>query len=122
MGRNAEFKGGQEHHSWLENPDDYVTVHRGIAHGTTGLPTNLEDFDKLGSHWTTSHQVAGSFGGAIEEFFNSYFVFSILEPLMKKLRNPKEFSAMFSQGAKSGKSVGVIAGRKYFSYNREAIV
>jgi hypothetical protein len=67
-------------------------------------------------------QVAGSFGGAIEEFFNSYFVFSILEPLMKKLRNPKEFSAMFSQGAKSGKSVGVIAGRKYFSYNREAIV
>lgn len=66
-------------------------------------------------------QVAGSFGEVIEEFFNYYFVFSILQPLMKKLRNPKEFSAMFSQGTKSGKSVGVIAGRKYFSYNMEAI-
>jgi hypothetical protein len=29
---------------------------------------------------------------------------------------------MFSQGTKSGKSVGVIAGRKYFSYDGEAIV
>jgi hypothetical protein len=67
-------------------------------------------------------QVAGSFGRVIEEFFDYYFVFSILQPLMKKLRNPKEFSAMFSQGTKSGKSVGVIAGRKYFSYDGEAIV
>jgi len=67
-------------------------------------------------------QVAGSFGKVIEEFFNSYFVFSILQPLMKKLRNPKEFSTMFSQGVKSGRSAGVIAGRKYFSYQGDVMI
>ena len=60
--------------------------------------------------------VAGSFGKVVEEFFDSYFKVSILEPLMKKLSNPKEFSLMFPQGARSGRSAGVLAGRKYFTY------
>jgi len=67
-------------------------------------------------------QVAGSFGRTVEEFFDFYFVFSILEPLMKKLRNPKEFSKMFLQGTKSGRSVGVRAGRKYFSMSGDKLI
>ena len=60
-------------------------------------------------------QVAGSFGVTIEEFFDTYFTYSILQPLMKKLNNPKEFSSFYPQGAKVGSSAGVRAGRKYFS-------
>ena len=60
--------------------------------------------------------VAGSFGKIVEEFFDSYFIVSILGPLMKKLSNPKEFSLLYPQGVKSGRSVGVRAGRKYFSH------
>lgn len=67
-------------------------------------------------------QVAGSFGNVIEEFFDSYLVQSILRPLITKLKNPKEFSALYSQGTKAGKSIGVIAGRKYFSMSGDRLV
>jgi len=61
--------------------------------------------------------VAGSFAKVVEEFFDSYFIVSILGPLMKKLSNPKEFSLLYPQGARTGRSAGVRAGRRYFSYH-----
>ena len=62
MGANhADFAGGQDHSNWLDHPDDYVTLHGGLAHGFEGLPTSPEDFDKLGMHWTTASKVAGHF-------------------------------------------------------------
>jgi len=66
--------------------------------------------------------VAESFGKTVEEFFNTYFVLSILDPLMKKLKNPAEFSKMYPQGARSGRSAGVLAGRKYFTYYGESLI
>lgn len=59
--------------------------------------------------------VAGSFGRVVEEFFDKYFTTSILQGILKDLATPEEFIQYFSQGAKSGGSVGVKAGRKYFS-------
>lgn len=67
-------------------------------------------------------QVSGSFGKVVEEFFDSYFSYSILRPLMTKLKNPKEFSALYPQGAKTGKSVGVIAGRRYFTMSGDRLI
>jgi len=67
-------------------------------------------------------KVAGSFGRVVEEFFDSYFSYSILKPLMTKIRNPKEFSALYPRGVKNGKSVGVIAGRKYFTMSGDKIL
>jgi hypothetical protein len=67
-------------------------------------------------------QVAGSFGKVVEEFFDSYFNYSILRPLITKLKNPKEFSALYPQGTKAGKSVGVRAGRKYFSMSGDKLI
>ena len=58
-------------------------------------------------------KVAGSFGKVVDDFFNNYFKNSLLRPFLDKLSEAKEFSQDFSQGAKSGKSVGVKAGRKY---------
>jgi hypothetical protein len=60
-------------------------------------------------------EVAGSFGEVVDEFFSAYFTNSVLRPIMKDLENLKEFIDKFSQGAKSGKSVGVSAGRKYMT-------
>lgn len=57
--------------------------------------------------------VAGSFGSVVEEFFTAYFTNSVLSPIMKDLEDLKEFSNNFYQGSKSGRSVGVAAGRKY---------
>ena len=59
-------------------------------------------------------QVAGSFGRTIDDFFNNYFTNAILYPLFKQLENPKEYDEYFAAGTKSGKSIGVRAGRKYF--------
>lgn len=59
--------------------------------------------------------VAGSFGKVIDEFFDVYFTQSILSNILSDLSNPKEFLQYFSQGTKSGKSIGVRAGRQYFS-------
>lgn len=59
--------------------------------------------------------VAGSFGRVVSEFFDKYFTASILQGILKDLSTPEEFIQYFSQGAKSGGSAGVKAGRKYFS-------
>lgn len=57
--------------------------------------------------------VAGSFGSVVEEFFYAYFTNSVLGPIMKDLENLRDFSDNFYQGSKTGKSAGVVAGRKY---------
>lgn len=59
-------------------------------------------------------EVAGSFGKTVDDFFNNYFKNSLLRPFIDQLSSAKEFSDSFAQGTKSGKSVGVKAGRKYF--------
>ena len=59
--------------------------------------------------------VAGSFGRVVSEFFDKYFTASILQGILRDLSTPEEFIQYFSQGAKSGGSAGVKAGRKYFS-------
>ena len=59
--------------------------------------------------------VAGSFGKTVSEFFDQYFTSSILRQLMNDLKTPTEFSKYFPQAIKTdGRSVGVMAGRKYF--------
>ena len=60
-------------------------------------------------------EVAGSFGAVVDEFFSAYFTNSVLAPVVKDLESIKEFTDKFSQGAKSGRSVGVSAGRKYMT-------
>jgi len=57
--------------------------------------------------------VAGSFGRAIEDFFDNYFSNAFLRPFINRLSNPREFSDYFASGAKNGRSVGVKAARKY---------
>ena len=59
-------------------------------------------------------EVAGSFGMAVEEFFDKYFTASILQGILKDLSTPEEFSQYFLEGSKSGRSVGVKAGRRYY--------
>ena len=60
-------------------------------------------------------KVAGSFGAVVDEFFSVYFTNSVLAPVVKDLENIREFTDKFSQGSKSGRSVGVSAGRKYMT-------
>jgi len=60
-------------------------------------------------------EVAGSFGKVVDEFFGAYFKYSVIGPLMSKLKNAKEFPSLYSQGTKVGKSAGVKAGRRYFT-------
>ena len=60
-------------------------------------------------------EVAGSFGKVVDEFFSSYFTNSVLSPIVKDLKNIKQFSDNFVQGSRSGRSVGVAAGRKYMT-------
>lgn len=59
--------------------------------------------------------VAGSFGEVVDEFFSVYFTNSVLSPILKDLENIREFSDNFYQGSKSGRTAGVIAGRKYMT-------
>lgn len=60
---NADFQGGVVANDHLTNPNDYVTLHRGIGHNfwNNGLPTSPEHFQGLGEHWTTDYRVAGHF-------------------------------------------------------------
>lgn len=58
-------------------------------------------------------EVEGSFGKAVESFFDVYFTKSLLRPFMKKLSNPIEFSQSFAAGAKVGRSAGISAGKRY---------
>lgn len=77
--------------------------------GQTVFTTNSVFIDHPGGD-----EVANSFGTAVSDFFDYYFVGSILKPLMSKLSSAPEFSANYSQGIRSGRPPGVAAGRKYF--------
>lgn len=58
-------------------------------------------------------EVEGSFGRAVDNFFNVYFTRSLLKPFMKKLENPIEFAQSFAAGARVGRSAGITAGKTY---------
>jgi hypothetical protein len=58
-------------------------------------------------------EVEGSFGRAVDNFFDSYFTKSLLKPFMKKLDNPVEFAQSFAAGARVGRSAGISAGKRY---------
>jgi hypothetical protein len=63
-------------------------------------------------------EVAGSFGRAVEDFFENYFTNVVLyqSGLFKKLSNPKEFYQNFYSGAMGGgSSLGIKSGKEYFS-------
>ena len=60
--------------------------------------------------------VAGSFGRAVEDFFDFYFTGTVLRQsgILDKLSKPKEFSDGFVSGANGGgRSSGLNAGKKY---------
>jgi hypothetical protein len=59
--------------------------------------------------------VAEGFGKVCEEFFNVYLTSGLFTSsgIFKKLSNPKEFENWFPEGAKTGKSSGIKAGKKY---------
>jgi hypothetical protein len=61
--------------------------------------------------------VAGSFGMAIEEFFEVYLTGAILSKsgVFQKLSTPTEFTQYFGKGAMGGGSAGISAGRKYYT-------
>jgi hypothetical protein len=61
-------------------------------------------------------EVAGSFGRAVDEFFDVYFNTTFLRQsgIFDSISNPKEFGIYFPSGAKGGgRSTGLNAGRKY---------
>lgn len=61
--------------------------------------------------------VAGSFSSAVESFFDSYLTAGILRGagIIDSLETPKEYSDSFPQGARKGRSTGVIAGKRYMT-------
>lgn len=61
--------------------------------------------------------VAGSFSSVVNSFFNNYLTAGILKGagIFGSLSYPKEYSDSFASGTKSGKGVGIKAGKKYMS-------
>jgi hypothetical protein len=69
--------------------------------------------------------VAGSFGRAVEDFFDFYFTNTVLKQsgIMEKLSNPKEFADGFYSGASGGgRSSGLSAGKKYMTVKGAEII
>ena len=61
-------------------------------------------------------QVANSFGETVDEFFEVYFTSAILQPLMLKLQNTKDFTSGFYSALDGGASAkGRQSGRKYLN-------
>jgi hypothetical protein len=62
-------------------------------------------------------QVAGSFGRAVNDFFEVYFTSTILKQsgIFDQLSFPKEFAQNFAEGAKIGRSAGRKAGLEYMN-------
>lgn len=60
-------------------------------------------------------EVAGSFGRAVDDFFEVYFTTTILRQsgIYEQLGFPKEFTQFFQSGAKIGRSAGRKAGMAY---------
>lgn len=61
--------------------------------------------------------VAGSFGRAVDDFFEVYFTTTILKQsgIYEQLGFPKEFAQFFDSGAKIGRSAGRKAGMAYMT-------
>lgn len=59
--------------------------------------------------------VAGSFGATVDEFFGSYFNYALLMPFIKELSTADEYTKSFAAGTRGGRSVGIMAGRKYIT-------
>jgi hypothetical protein len=78
--------------------------------GETVFTTNAIYIDHPGGD-----EVAGSFGETVNDFFDNYFTNGLLKPLIDKLSTAKEYTASFSSGAKSGRNVGINAGKEYLN-------
>lgn len=61
--------------------------------------------------------VAGSFGRAVDDFFEVYFTSTVLRQsgIFEQLSFPKEFAQNFAAGAKMGRSAGRKAGLEYMN-------
>lgn len=61
--------------------------------------------------------VAGSFGRAVDDFFEAYFTTTVLKQsgIYEQLQFPKEFAQYFPSGAKIGRSAGRKAGMAYMN-------
>lgn len=61
-------------------------------------------------------QVAGSFGRTVDSFFEVYFTNAILQPMMLKLQNMKDYSSGFYSALSGGASAkGRRAGKNYLN-------
>ena len=62
-------------------------------------------------------EVAGSFSSVVDSFFSEYLTAGILKGagIFQSLSNPREYSDSFPSGTKSGKPVGISAGKKYMN-------
>ena len=60
-------------------------------------------------------EVAGSFGRAVDDFFEVYFTSTVLRQsgIFEQLSFPKEFAQNFASGAKMGRGAGRKAGMEY---------
>jgi hypothetical protein len=64
-------------------------------------------------------EVAGSFGKAIEDFFENFFTNTVLfqSGIFEKLSRPKEYADNFPAGASGGgRGLGINSGTKYMSF------
>lgn len=78
--------------------------------GETVFTTNAIYIDHPGGD-----EVAGSFGETVSNFFDNYFTNGLLKPLINKLSTASEFTASLSSGARSGRNVGIRAGKEYLN-------
>jgi hypothetical protein len=78
--------------------------------GETVFTTNAIYIDHPGGD-----EVAGSFGETVNDFFDNYFTNGLLKPMIDKLSTAKEYTTSFSSGAKSGRNVGINAGKEYLN-------
>jgi hypothetical protein len=62
-------------------------------------------------------EVAGSFGRAVDDFFEVYFTSTVLKQsgIFEQLSFPIEFSQNFASGAKMGREIGRKAGMEYMN-------
>lgn len=62
-------------------------------------------------------EVAGSFGRAVDEFFDVYFTTTFMRQsgILDQLSYPIEYAQNFSAGARIGRSAGRSAGRRYMT-------
>ena len=57
--------------------------------------------------------VENGFGDTINNFFEHYFTYTVLQPMLMKLSRPIEYEKYFVAGTKVGRSMGVAAGKEY---------